>query len=104
MAALIASGAGVETVGNARLAGLGTAGALAGVGALFLKHEQHGSGEARAQAERAHRLGYSLLAAAGAKAADTVRAPGPWRFTWPALGLTVAGPLLTYRESAGAYE
>jgi hypothetical protein len=105
MAALIATGGGVAALGEGRWTGLGPASALAGVGALFLKHEQHGTGEARLRAERVHRrLGYSLLAAAGAKAADALGAPGPWRFAWPALGLAVAAQLLGYREPAGAYE
>ena len=105
MAALIAVGGGVEAAGDKWRSRLGLAGALAGTGALFLAHEQHGTGDARAQAERTHRrLGYSLIAAGAAKTADSFGARGPWHLVWPVLGLAVAGQLLAYREPVGAYE
>jgi hypothetical protein len=105
MASITAAGGLVESASEKRVSRLGGAAALAGVGAMFLAHEQHGSGEARARAERAHRrLALTLLGAAGAEAADALRAPGPWRLAWPAAALAVAVQLLAYREPPGAYE
>lgn len=78
---------------------------MIGVGRMFLKHEQHGTGAAREQAERTHRrLGASLIAAGAARGADSLAVPGPWRFAWPLLALRVSVQLLAYREPAGAYE
>ena len=105
MAALLAAGGALEASDTGKLGDFGWAAGLAGVGALFLSHEQHGSGEARAEAERVHRsLGTSLIATGAAKAADAARLPGPWRFVWPLLALDVAGRLLRYREPDGAFE
>lgn len=105
MAAMIAGGGAVEQFAPTRLSGLGTAAALAGVGGMFLTHEQHGTGAAREQSERTHRrLGGSLIAAGTARAADALGVPGPWRFAWPALALGVSGQLVAYREPTGAYE
>lgn len=105
MAALIAAGDGAESTAKTSLGGLGGAGALAGVGAMFLAHEQHGTGEALRHSRAAHtRLGTSLTAAGGAKAASALGLPGPWRYVWPALALGVSAQLLAYREPEGAYE
>jgi hypothetical protein len=105
MAALITAGGATEALVKRRSARLCPAAALAAVGGMFLNHEQHGSAEARAVAERVHRrLGLSLIAAGAAKAADGLNVPGPWQATWPALSLLVAGQLLRYREPEGAYQ
>lgn len=105
MAAVIAAGGAVERLTPGRAGGAGPAAALAAIGQMFLTHEQHGTGEARERAERAHRrLGLSLIAAGAARGADALGVPGPWRFAWPALALAVSGQLLTYREPPGAYE
>jgi hypothetical protein len=105
MAALIATGGLVEASVSAHPARLGGAAPLAGVGSMFLTHEQHGTGEALEKSKAAHRrLGLSLVAAGAAKAADALRLPGPWALVWPSLGLAVAAQLLGYREPAGAYE
>ena len=105
MAGLIAAGGLLEAVGDATPARLAWPAALAAVGALFLSHEQRGTGEAQAAARRAHvRLGWSIVAAGGAKAAEVLRVPGPWRLAWPLIALTVGAQLLAYREPGGAYE
>jgi hypothetical protein len=105
MAALIAGGGAAESAAGTGLGGVGAAGALAGVGAMFLTHEQHGTGEALRRSRSAHtRLGAGLIAAGGAKAASALGLPGPWRYAWPALALGVSAQLLTYREPPGAYE
>ena len=105
MAALIAAGGAIEAAVPDPKAGIGGAGALAAIGVIFLRHEQHGTGEALRQARAAHRrLGSALVATGAAKAADSVSAPGPWRLVWPLLGLGVALMLLGYREPTGAYE
>jgi hypothetical protein len=105
MAAITAAGGLVESASEERVSRLAGAAALAGVGAMFLAHEQHGSGEARVRAERTHRrLAFTLLGAGGAKAADALGAPGPWRLAWPFAALAVAAQLLAYREPPGAYE
>ena len=105
MAGLIAAGGLVEQRVPGRLAGLGPAVSLATIGRMFLTHEQHGTGDARESAERTHRrLGYSLIAAGSARAADACGLPGPWRLVWPCSALGVSAQLLVYREPAGAYE
>jgi len=105
MAAVITAGGLVEARAPAGAGLLGGAGALAAIGAMFLAHEQHGTGEALERSMAAHRrLGRSLVAAAAAKAAHALRIPGPWRLTWPLAVLGVAALLLTYREPEGAYE
>jgi hypothetical protein len=105
MAGLAAVGGLVEQLGDGAAARAGMPAALIGIGALFLGHEQHGTGEARDRAERTHkRLGRSLVAAGGARAADGFGLPGPWRYVWPTLTLAVAGQLIAYREPAGAFE
>jgi hypothetical protein len=105
MAAIITAGGLVESRRRLPLGGLGGAASMAAIGGMFLRHEQHGSAYALQKSLAAHRrLGLSLLAAGVAKAADTVRLPGPWRFGWPVLALGVAGQLLAYREPPGAYE
>lgn len=99
MAGLIVAGGALEAVGEGTLAQLGPAAALGGIGRMFLTHEQHGTGDARREAERVHRrLGLTLSAAGTAKAADALRVPGPWRMAWPSLALAVAGQLLAYDE------
>lgn len=105
MAGVIAAGGLVESRDPLGLARLGGAASLATVGAMFLGHEQHGTGEALAQSVATHRrLGMSLVAAGAAKAAHALRAPGPWHVAWPILALGVAAQLVAYREPEGAYE
>lgn len=105
MAAVIATGGLIESAGHERIVGLGGAGALGTIGAMFLRHEQHGTGEALAKSISVHRrLGRSLIAAGLAKAAHSLRARGPWQFAWPMAGLVVATQLIVYREPGGAYE
>ena len=105
MAAVIAGGGLIEARVSGRLGGVGPALAHAAIGRMFLTHEQHGTGEARQQAERTHRrLGYSLVAAGSARAADAAGLPGPWKLVWPSLALAVSAQLLAYREPPGAYE
>ena len=105
MAAALAAGGLIEARGRARAAGLGGAGAMAFVGASFLRHEQHGTEQAQAVAVRAHRtLGGGIVGAAAAKAADALGVPGPWKVVWPGMALVVAGRLLAYREPSDAYE
>jgi hypothetical protein len=84
MAAIITAAGLLESRGEPPASRLGGAVSLAMIGVMFLRHEQHGTGDA--------------------KAADAFRVPGPWRFGWPLLALGVAAQLLTYREPAGAYE
>ena len=105
MAAIITAGGLVESRHELPAPELGGAVSLAAIGAMFLRHEQHGTGEALEKSRAAHRrLGLSLIAAGATKAAGALRAPGPWRFGWPVLALGVAGQLLAYREPPGAYE
>lgn len=105
MAALISAGGAAESYVQTRVGGLGGATALAGVGAMFLTHEQHGTGEALRRSRATHmRLGASLIAAGGTKAASALGVPGPWQYVWPALALGVSAQLLAYREPEGAYE
>lgn len=105
MAGVIAAGALVETRNPAGRGRLGGAASLAAIGAMFLEHEQHGTGDALEQSLATHRrLGMSLVAAGAAKAADALRLPGPWRLAWPLAALAVAVQLIAYREPEGAYE
>lgn len=105
MAALIAAGGVLESAGSSTALRLAPAGALAGVGRIFLTHEQHGTGEARRESERVHRrLGLTVIAAGIAKAGDVLGVPGPLRWVWSSLAMVAAGQLLVYREPAGAYE
>ena len=105
MAGVIAAGGLLEWrlgPGSGELAG---AASLATIGAMFLKHEQHGSGEALQRSLAVHRrLGASLVAAGAAKSAHALRFPGPWRVVWPLLGFAVAAQLIGYREPPGAYD
>jgi hypothetical protein len=78
---------------------------LAGVGASFLTHQQHGTAEALERSLRFHRtLGATLVAAGLARALELATAWRPLRFAWPSLMLGAAAQLLTYREPEGAYE
>jgi hypothetical protein len=105
MAAALAAGGILDAANVGRGSRLGLAAAVASAGAMFLSHEQHGSGEARAEARRVHRrLGLSLIATGAAKGADGLEVPGPWRVAWPILGLATAAQLLAYREPTGAFE
>ena len=105
MAAVITAGGLVESRGAPAIGGVGGAAALAAIGAMFLSHEQHGTGEALKQSIATHRrLGTSLIAAGAAKAAHALGTPGPWGVVWPAVGLAVAAQLVAYREPEGAYE
>ena len=104
MAGVIAAGGLVDSL-MGRLGGLGGAASLGTIGAMFLRHEQHGTGEALERSLAAHRrLGMGLMGAGAAKAAHAVGVPGPWGFVWPVLALGVAAQLLGYREPEGAYE
>lgn len=106
MAALIAAGGLTEAAGRTTApARLGWPLALSAVAAMFLSHEQHGTGEARERSARTHRrLAFGLLATGAARTAEVLGLPGPWATVWPACGLAVAARLLAYREPAGTYE
>ena len=105
MAGLLAAGGTLEAVSPGRYACAGMPAALAGVGLLFLTHEQHGTGEARAAAERVHgRLAWSLIATAAAKSAEALGLPGRWELVWPCIGLATAAQLVAYREPEQAFE
>ena len=105
MAGVIAAGGLVEARDPGGIGGLGGAASLVAIGAMFLRHEQHGTGEALERSLAAHRrLGMSLMAAGAGKAAHALRVPGPWDVVWPLLALGVAAQLLGYREPEGAYE
>lgn len=105
MACVIAGGGFAEARGGSGPGRLAGAASLATIGAMFLTHEQHGTGEALERSVAVHRrLGVSLIAAGVAKGAHAVRAPGPWHVVWPVAGLGVAAQLVSYREPEGAYE
>ena len=105
MAAVIAAGGLLESRDPSCFGRLGGAASLATIGAMFLGHEQHGTGEALEESVATHRrLGVSLLAAGAATAAHALRAPGPWGVAWPVLALAAAAQLVSYREPEGAYE
>lgn len=105
MACVIAAGGLAESGGGSGPARLGGAASLATIGAMFLTHEQHGTGEALERSVAVHRrLGGSLIAAGAAKAAHELRARGPWHVVWPVAALGVAAQLIGYREPEGAYE
>jgi hypothetical protein len=105
MATLIAAAGAAESVAATRRGELDGATALVGVGAMFLTHEQHGTGEALRKSRSDHRrLGSSLIAAGAAEAASALGLPGPWRMVWPLMALAVSVQLLAYREPEGAYE
>lgn len=105
MAGVIAAGGLIESRDPLGAGGLAGAVTLATIGAMFLTHEQHGTGAARERSLATHRrLGASLVAAGAGKAAHAMHVPGPWRFVWPGLALAVSAQLLAYREPDGAYE
>ena len=79
---------------------------LVTIGALFIVHQQHGTGEAVARAAMVHRfLGGALVAAGLARGVELrVASALRWaRVVWPALLLLAAGLLVTYREPAAAF-
>lgn len=105
MAAVIAAGGLVESRDPAGAGAVAGAASLGAIGAMFLTHEQHGTGEALRQSVATHRrLGSSLIAAGAAKAAHAIRLPGPWGIVWPLIALGVAAQLIGYSEPEGAYE
>ncbi|HEX6041623.1 hypothetical protein [Longimicrobium sp.] len=80
--------------------------AVAGVGAAFLLHTQHGTGEAVARAVLVHRLlAAAFIATALLRAAEVLKGPraGFLRYAWGVTLLVAAGILFAYREPPGAY-
>ena len=55
MAAIITAGGLAESQGRLPVAGLGGAASMAAIGVMFLRHEQHGSGDALRKSLAAHR-------------------------------------------------
>jgi hypothetical protein len=88
-----------------RVGRLASAGATARIGQMFLRHEQHGTGEAAVQAKGRHeRLGKTILAGAAAGAIGEALG-NKWLRAAAAGLLALSGlQLLAYREPEGAYE
>ena len=103
MAGLITAAGAARNLG--RLGTLASGALIAMVGQMFLTHEQHGTGQAAAEAKAKHqRLGHTIVAGSALGAlgdiarARTARAAG-------ALTMISAGlQLMTYHEPEGAFE
>jgi hypothetical protein len=103
MAGLLAAG-GLARRGG-RIGRVAAAGATARIGQMFLTHEQHGTGEAAAEAKGKHeRLGKTILAGAAAGAIGEVLGNRWLRAAAAGLLMLSGFQLLTYREPEGAYE
>jgi hypothetical protein len=103
MAGLLTAG-GLARRGG-RIGRVAAAGATARIGQMFLTHEQHGAGEAAAEAKGKHeRLGKTILAGAAAGAIGEVLGNRWLRAAAAGLLMLSGFQLLTYREPEGAYE
>jgi hypothetical protein len=79
--------------------------ATARIGQMFLTHEQHGTGEAAAEAKGKHeRLGRTILGAAAASALGELFDLTALRAAGAALLVLSGLQLVAYREPPGAYE
>ncbi len=75
------------------------------IGALFVTHTQHGTGEAMTRAVRQHRiLGVTLIGAGLLRLVEIIAGTGALAIVWPLALLAAAAQLIIYREPEGAYE
>jgi hypothetical protein len=79
--------------------------ATARIGQMFLTHEQHGSGEAAAEAKAKHeRLGRTILGASASSLLGDVFGSRWFRLLGAAMLVASGVQLVLYREPTGAYE
>lgn len=79
--------------------------ALVFIGALFIIHTQHGTGEAVARAVTKHRfLGSTIVLAGLLRAAEIFTSQSVFAFAWPLVLLAAAAQFVLYREPQGAFE
>lgn len=103
MAALLTSGGLASRFGRFGrvLSGAG----IAGIGQMFLSHEQHGTSWAEKRARRKHqRLGKTIVAAAATQTLGDLLENRPIRALGAGLLVASGLQLLTYSEPEGAFE